>query len=152
MKMTSTGVTLAAVEGVPATPDKAGYEALTYVDIGQLTSVPAFGPTITVVESNPLATGLTEKFVGFTNNGSLSLEADYDDEDAGQALVLAASEFGGATFGQPHSFELTYPTGAKRYFVGKFFGATENPGSANSMVTTSMQLEIDSVVLRVPAP
>lgn len=151
MKMTSTGVKLGAVAGVPTAFDKTGYEKLTYVNIGQLTSIPAFGPTVTVVESNPLATGLTEKFVGFTNNGSLSLEADYDDKDAGQVLVMAASEFGGATFGKQHSFEITYPSGAKRYFVGKFFGATENPGSANSMITTTMQLEIDSVVLRVPS-
>ncbi|MGO2457033.1 hypothetical protein [Vibrio casei] len=151
-KSTSTGVKLGCVEGVPATPDEDGYSALAYVDIGQLTNVPAFGPTITVVESNPLATGVTEKNVGFTNNGSLALEADFDDEDEGQALVLAATEFGTASFGKEHSFELTYPSGRKAYWTGKFFSGTENPGSANSMVTMAVNVEINTAVLRVAAP
>lgn len=151
-KMTSTGVTIAAVEGAPATFDQAGFEALSFVNIGQVSNIPAFGPTIQVVESNPLATGITEKFVGFVNYGSVALEADYDDEDAGQALVTDAVTTTDASFGQNFSFELTYSTGAKRYWVGKFFSATENPGSANSMVSTSMNVEINTPVLKVAAP
>lgn len=152
MKMTSTGVTIAAVLGAPATFDQAGFEALTFTTIGQVSNIPAFGPTVQVVESNPLATGITEKFVGFVNYGSVALEADYDDTDAGQALVTSAVDTGDASFGQDFSFELTYSTGAKRYWVGKFFSATENPGSANSMVSTSMNVEINTPVLKVAAP
>lgn len=151
MKMTSTGITIAAVLGAPATFDQAGFEALTFENIGQVSNIPAFGPTVQVVESNPLATGITEKFVGFVNYGSVALEADYDDEDAGQSLVTSAVDTGDASFGQDFSFELTYSTGAKRYWVGKFFSATENPGSANSMVSTSMNVEINSPVLKVAA-
>lgn len=149
--MTSTGITIGAVLGAPATFDQAGFEALTFENIGQVTNVPAFGPTVQVVESNPLATGITEKFVGFVNYGSVALEADYDDTDAGQALVTSAVDTGDASFGQDFSFELTYSNGAKRYWVGKFFSATENPGSANSMVSTSMNVEINTPVLKVAA-
>ena len=150
--MTSTGITIAAVLGAPATFDAAGFEALTFENIGQVTNVPTFGPTIQVVESNPLATGITEKFVGFVNYGSVALEADYDDEDTGQALATSAVDTNDASFGENFSFELTYSTGAKRYWVGKFFSATENPGSANSMVSTSMNVEINTPVLKVAAP
>ncbi len=151
-KMTSTGITLESVEGVPATFDAAGFAALTFVGLGQLTNIPAFGPTIQVVESNPLATGITEKFVGFVNYGSVALEADYDDEDAGQTLATDAVTTTDASFGKDFSYKLTYSTGAVRYWVGKFFSATENPGGANSMVTTSMSVEINSPVLKVAAP
>lgn len=151
-KMTSTGVNIRAVEGAPATFDQAGFEALSFVNIGQVSNIPAFGPTVQVVESNPLATGITEKFVGFVNYGSVALEADYDDEDAGQALVTDAVTTTDASFGKDFSFELEYQSGAKRYWVGKFFSATENPGSANSMVSTSMNVEINTPVLKVAAP
>lgn len=150
--MTSTGITLEAVEGVPATFDDTGFAALTFVKIGQIVNIPAFGPTVQVVESNPLETGITEKFVGFVNYGSVALEADYDDEDAGQTLVVSAVDTTDASFGKQFSFKLTYSTGAVRYWLGKFFSATENPSGANSMVTTSMNVEIDSPVLKVAAP
>ena len=151
-KMTSTGIKIAAVLGAPATFDDAGYKALTYVDMGQVTNIPEFGPTIQVVNSEPLATGITEKFVGFVNYGSVAIEADYDDEDAGQSLATDAVTTTDASFGKDFSFELTYPSGAVRYWVGKFFSATENPGGANSMVTTSMTVEINTPVLKVAAP
>lgn len=151
-KQTSTGIKIAAVLGRPATLDKAGYEALTYADIGEVTNVPDFGATIQVVESNPLATGVTEKFVGFVNYGSVALEADYDDEDTGQALATDAVDPTHANFGKEFSFQLTYASGATRYWVARFFSATEAPGGANSMVTTSMNVEINTPVLKVPAP
>lgn len=150
-KMTSTGIKLEVVEGAPATFNETGFAGLTYTKIGQVTNIPAFGPTVQVVESNPLETGITEKFVGFVNYGSVALEADYDDEDAGQSLVTDAVTTTDASFGKDFSFKLTYQSGAVRYWVGKFFSATENPGSANSMVSTSMTVEINSPVLKVAA-
>lgn len=153
MKMTSTGIKFSAFQGLPATLDAAGFEAVSmvYVKIGQISNIPEFGPTISVVESNPLETGITEKFTGFVNYGSITIEADYDDEDAGQELVLNAVTTTDASFGKEFSFKLEYQSGAVRYWVGRFFSATENPGSANSMVTTSMNVEINSPVVRVAA-
>lgn len=153
MKMTSTGIKISAFQGLPATIDAAGFAAvgMVYVKIGQVTNIPEFGPTIQVVESNPLETGITEKFTGFVNYGSTTIEADYDDEDAGQQLVQGAVTTTDASFGKEFSYKLEYQSGAVRYWVGRFFSATENPGSANSMVTTSMSVEINSPVIRVAA-
>ena len=148
-KMTSTGIKISAVEGVPATETETGYEALTYVKIGQVTNIPEFGPTVQVVTSEPLETGITEKYVGFVDYGSVSIDADYDDEDAGQDMVTDAVTTTHASFGKDFSFKLEYPSGAVRYWIGKFFSATENPGSANSMVGTSMQVEINSPIVKV---
>ena len=149
MKFTSAGITIAAVEGVPSTFDKAGFSVMPFVDIGKVSNIPAFGPTVQVVESNTLATGITEKYVGFVNYGSVAIEADYDDEDLGQELVSDAVTTTDPSFGKDFSFDLTYPNGSKRYWVGRFFSATESPNSANSMVSTSMNVEINSPILKV---
>ncbi|AUR90856.1 hypothetical protein NVP1151O_15 [Vibrio phage 1.151.O._10N.222.46.B1] len=151
-KQTSTGILLGCVLGAPATENETGYDALTYVNLGELTNIPDFGATVQVVESNPLATGITEKFPGFVNFGSVGLEADLDDEDPGQGLATDAVAPDHASFGKIFSFELTYASGAKRYWQARFFSATEAPGSANSMVTTKMNVEIVSKIVKVAAP
>jgi hypothetical protein len=148
-KMVSTGITLSVVNALPATYDAVGYAALTYTKIGELNAVPAFGATTAVVEATPLETGIVEKDKGFTNYGSVALTAYFDDADAGQAIMAAAVE--GASKFNRHSFKLTYPSGAVRYFAGKVFSYTEEPGSANQHVGCTMSLEIETKIVRVPA-
>lgn len=151
MKMTSTGVVLSVVADTPATNDAAGYEALTFVEVGELVDLPEYGPTVTVVESNPLKTGITEKFAGFTNYGSVSLGLEWDPEDAGQTILADAINPGGAYV--VHSFKVAYNDGTVEYFQGGVFSYTRAPGSANSMVGSTAQVEINTEVLRVaPGP
>lgn len=147
---TSTGVLVGLVAAEPATFDQAGFAALTFVNIGELTNVPEFGPDVQVVTHEPLADGITKKFKGFINYGSVALEAGLDDDDAGQALIEAGVT--GGDKNTEHSFKLTYPDGAVRYWTGKLFSYTENPGSANSMVSTTVNVEINSPILKVAAP
>jgi hypothetical protein len=150
MVLTSTGTKLSVVAAVPATFTEAGFDALTFVEVGEVTSIPEFGPNVQVVTHEPLATGVTEKYKGFINYGSLALEAAYDDGDAGQGVMSDAVT--GATQNDEHSFKIEMQDGSVRYFTGKVFSYTENPGAANSMVACSMQLEINSPVLKVAAP
>ena len=150
-KMTSTGATLGVVADVPTTFDDTGYSALTYVDVGSLVDLPEYGPNTAVVESLPLATGRVEKFKGFINNGSISLGLEIDFEDAGQAILEAGVT--GATKNDQHSFKITYPDGTIEYFTGKIFSYTRAPGSANSMVGSTVQVEIDTDIVRaLPTP
>lgn len=151
-KQTSTGVKIYCVEGEPATFDQVGFEALTFTQIMEVTNVPTFGPNIQVVTSEPLETGVTEKYIGFVNFGSTSIEADLDDEDPGQALALDACTPGDPSFGKQFSFKFEYASGSVRYFLGRFFSADETPGSANAMIGTSMVVEVNSKILRIPAP
>lgn len=148
--LTSTGILVALSLGRPATTDEAGFAAKTYTNLGELTSVPAFGPTTAVVEHNPLATGVTEKYKGFINYGSVALEAAYDSEDSGQDL--ASEGVTGSGQFSDYSFRLTYQDGSIRYWYAGIFSYTENPGSANSMVGTSIQCEINSQIVKVVAP
>lgn len=152
--MTSTGATLEVSASLPATEDETGYDALTYTKIGGITNLGAFGASAAVVESNQLDNIITGKYKGQLNQGSMSIDSEYDPEDAGQAIMFTAVEdvtTGGAAFDR-HSFKLTYQTGDVRYFGGKVFTATENVGGVNAMVAGSLNVEIETVIVRVAAP
>ena len=152
-KITSTGVVLGVVADTPTTIDDdatTGFPSLTYVTVGEVVDLPPYGPTVQVVESNPLATGITEKFKGFKNYGSISIGLEVDFDDAGQDIMSAATD--GAEENTRHSFKVTYSDGTVEYFAGKSFSFVRGPGSANSMVAATSQVEIETPVVRVAAP
>lgn len=144
---TSTGITLSVVQDEPATIDAAGFENLTFVEVGEVTEVPEFGPNTEVVTHQPLATGVTEKYPGFTDNGSLAISMGQDAEDAGQTIMLESQEL--ANKGAVYSFSIEFNDGTIDYFTGGIFSYTTNPGGANSMVASSGQIEINSAIIRV---
>jgi len=148
--LTSTGTIFSLVAEEPATLDQAGFEALTFVEVGKVTNVPEYGPNVQVVTLEPLATGITEKYKGFINYGSMSVEAAYLEGDAGQALIDLGVT--GANKNKQHSFKIEYQDGSVRYFIGGIFSNTENPGSANSMIMSSVQIELNSPVFKIAAP
>lgn len=148
--LTSTGTVLKVFAGAPATFDKVGYEALALVAVGEVTDLPEYGPNVQVVNHEPLATGVTEKYKGFINYGSIAVGLGYDVADAGQLILSTAVS--GATKNDPHSFAIEYQDGSVDYFMGGVFSYTKNPGSANSIVGSTAQIEINSEVLNVPAP
>jgi hypothetical protein len=144
---TSTGVLMGIVKAVPATYDQAGFAALTFVNVGEVTDIPEYGPTVQVVTHEPLATGVTEKYKGFINYGSVSIGLGYDISDAGQ-YVLSEGTDGTGQFDE-HSVSITYPSGDVDYFTCKVFSYTKNPGSANSIVASTAALEINTKVVVV---
>jgi hypothetical protein len=146
-KQTSTGIKLRVATGIPATQDQPGYEAMTWVEIGEIVDLPEYGPSVQVVESNPLKTGVTEKFPGFTNYGSLAIGMELDAADVGQIALEAALPVAGVK--SPQSFHIEYSATLSEYFFGSIFGNTRTPGSNNSMVGSTVATEIDSVVTRV---
>jgi hypothetical protein len=149
-KQPNTGLKYSIAVGAPTTEDQLGYDALTFDQVKEVTNYPAFGANVAVIESNPLETGITEKYKGFTNFGSTSVDMDLDDTDPGQAALISAAE--GANKNTIHSHKLEYPNGEVRYFQGQVFSAQETPGGQNSMITLSANIEISSAILRVAAP
>lgn len=144
---TSTGLILAVSAGEPATVDASGFGALTYTTVGEVTDVPEYGPTTDVVNHQPLATGITEKYKGFTDYGSTSVGLGYDSSDAGQTILKTASTPGSGTFNTNHSFRATYSDGSIDYFFGQVFSYTKAPGGANSIVASTANIEINSVIV-----
>lgn len=145
--MTSTQTILRISASTPATFDEAGYAALTYTEVKEVTTIPAYGPTRQVVTHDPLATGVTEKYGGFINYGSVAVEGAYDSADAGQSIlrtnVLSATDL--------ISIQIEYQDGSIDYTYGKAFSSTKAPSSANSMVSTSMTIEFNKPIVEVAA-
>lgn len=146
----TTGIVFSVSAATPATDDQAGYEALTFTEVGELLTIPAFGADTQVITYEPLKDGITKKDKGFINYGSQALVAVMDTEDAGQIIMISAAE--GANKLVEHSFKLEYPLGEVRYYQGKVFSYQEEPGSSNSMINVNMNLEINTPILRIAAP
>jgi len=151
-KQTNIGLTVSIVEGLPATQDQAGFEALTFVKVGQVTNVGPSGATAAEVPSKPLETGITEYFIGFIDFGNMTIDMDFDEDDAGQLLIRDAMDINDTSFGKEFSVKLKYLSGTTRYFVGRFFGAPETAGGADSMVTMSTTYRINKQPVYVAAP
>lgn len=147
---TSTGIIASVFAGEPATYDEAGFAALAWVKVAEVTSIGEYGATTDVVEHQPLETGVTEKFKGFINYGSPTFDLARDASDAGQAILSAASD--GATRFDEHSFKFEYNDGSIDYFTSKVFSYTKNPGGANNMVGSTCQLEANAKPVEVAAP
>jgi len=145
--MTSTETILRVSAATPATFDEAGYAALTFTEVKEVTTIPAYGPTRQVVNHEPLATGVTEKYGGFINYGSVAVDGAYDSTDAGQSILRANVLSATALL----SIAIEYQDGSIDYTYGKAFSSTKNPGSANSMVGSSMNIEFNKPIVEVAA-
>lgn len=128
--------TISVSAALPATFDAAGYVALTFTAVGQVTDWTPGGQVYNVVTSNPIAQRSTDKYKGTFNNGADSITINRDDDDAGQILVLAA-----LAADTDYSFEVTYRDGTIDYFTGKVVSFDTVAGGADSIVQRTISLE-----------
>lgn len=147
MTQTSTGTLFAVSAAAPATIDQAGFEALTYTDVGEVTDIAEIGSDTAVVTHQPLATGIVEKFKGFINYGSSSVSFAKDSSDAGQAIMQSGAD--GANKNLQHSVKITLQDGTVLYFVVKIFSFKITPGSADSIVGSTSAIELESLIVEV---
>lgn len=140
---TSAGTKLAISAAAPATQTEAGYEALTYTEIGNVESIGAFGAVTEEVTFQPLR-GPRQSHKGGTNYGSLNPSLAQDESDAGQTLLRTASDSPTSLY----AFEVTFPGGAKRFFQGRVFGFPENVGAANAMLMANPTIGISTAVVK----
>ena len=57
----------------------------------------------------------------------------------------------GATKNLQHSFKIEYQDGSVDFYSARIFSYTKAPGSANSMVGSTVQVEINTPITRVAA-
>lgn len=149
-KQVNTGVLLAVSAGQPATFDPAGYAAMTFTAVGEVLSIDVFGGSADEVQSQPLATGVTEYFRGFIQYGNPSLGLERDATDAGQVILKA--HFDGANAGDAFSAKVTLPDGEVIYLDVRAFSYNVNIGAANSMIGSTVNLRVNKVPVYVAAP
>jgi selenophosphate synthase len=76
--------------GVPATIDAAGFGALSYTEVKEVTDIGMIGPESAVITHQPVSENTTYKLKAGRNNGSLDLKGARAPTDPGQALLIAA--------------------------------------------------------------
>jgi len=144
---TSSGTTYAISAGEPATYDQAGFAALTFTDVAEVTDMGEYGASFEVVSHNPLATRRTVKRKGTVNDGAMSLQLGRDPSDAGQAILIAGVD--GAGIDVVHSHKVTLQDGTIQYFTGQIYSYTTNVGSANQIVSAAATVELDNKIIEV---
>lgn len=89
---TSAGVLFKISAGVPATFNAAGYAALTFTTVGEITDMSGFGVTWSNSTGNQLALRGTQKKKSVRDPGNLDLTLNLDTDDAGQILMKTARD------------------------------------------------------------
>lgn len=143
---TSAGTSI-AIGAAPSTIDVAGFDAVSYDVIGEVTDAGEYGKVFNLVTHNPLATRKTEKFKGSFNNGSITLQLAIDESDVGQNAADAALESDDS-----FSIRVTKQNGSIDYFTSQVMSFTTSVGSVDSIESGSIQLEIDSEIINKAAP
>ena len=128
---------------LPATYNKAGYTALTWVLISDVTNVGEYGREYDLIEHTPIDTRLKQQIKGNYSCGSLSLTIGSVPADAGQVIMLAAS-----TSDNNYSFKIERTDLDIDAFTAKVtsYKPTINGGSIISMAANvSIQTDVINI-------
>lgn len=140
------GTFIGVSAALPATEDAAGYAAVvSYDEVGELTEVPEYGPEHDTVTHVPLKTGITAKFHGALNYGSLSMPMALSVADAGQIVLKAALESKARI-----AMKITYADGSVDYTQGKVMGFMRG-ASIGGVVAATVKFEIETKIIEVAA-
>lgn len=135
---TSAGTTLAISAGNPATFNQAGFEALSFTEIGEITDISGdVGRTYNVVTHNPLKTRATVKKKGSYNSGSYTAPLALDRDDAGQAVARAA-----LASDNDYAFCITEQNGTKVYHLGIVTAFTTSYGNVDQITSGTISIDV----------
>ncbi len=133
----SAGSTLSLSAGIPATFNVAGYTALTWTAVGEITDLGEFGREFNLITHNPLGSRGTVKLKGSFNEGSISVSLALDTDDAGQILAKAA-----ALSDNDYSVKIITQNGDDFYMQVKVMSFKVQVGSVDSVTSATMTMEI----------
>lgn len=123
-----------------------------WTEIRGTTNLGSAGDTSALVTSDQIGAARTRKLKGVRNAGSMEVVADLDYSDAGQLAVIAAEKAK-----ETYAFRLVFndaPVGgtpSERLFTALVMSAAEQWNEANSVMSLSATLELDSNIVRVAA-
>jgi hypothetical protein len=126
----------------PATYDLAGFGAVTFTPIGEVTSLGSFSSVYNLVTHNPLKTRNVVKRKGSKNDGTISLEAALYNADAGQTQLRAAVESDNS-----YSFKIVLQDSTTYFFTAQVMSAEINVGGVDQITALTANLEIDNTIL-----
>lgn len=142
--VTFAGTQISVSAGVPATYDAAGFAALTYTAIGEISSAPGNGGTkFEDVSYSVLGVRATKHLKGTSDQEEEELEVVVDRSDAGQQLLKAALQSD-----NQYAFKVVYNNGEIDYFQALVTGFAGQGGDSNTvrMATVNFRRDYRNVV------
>lgn len=134
------GTTIGISSSAPATYNTAGYDALTFTEIGEITNLGEFGQKFNVIKHNPIKSRGTVKKKGSYDNGTLPLKGGYDSDNAGQILLKAS-----ASSDNNHFLKVTFTNGDIVYMPILTTSFIVGAGGVDDLVSFSAEAEITEV-------
>jgi hypothetical protein len=141
---TSAGTTVSVSASAPATYDAAGFAALTYTQIGEITDAGTYGRKYSLVTHNPLDSRQTIKRKGSFNDGTMQLKLARVPSDAGQTILVAARDDDDS-----YSFKIVLQDGTINYFTAQVMSYDTMVGSVNQITGSQVDLELDNAVVEI---
>jgi len=136
---TSAGTKLYVSASAPATYNTAGFGALSWTEVGEITDFGEWGKEYNLVTHNPVGSRQTVKRRGSYNNGAATLSMARVPSDAGQTLLIAAADSDTS-----YSFKVVFQDLTGQYFSAQTMKYTTNVGSVDQIFAASVSLEIDN--------
>lgn len=136
----------------PATYNKAGYEAVTWTEVGEISNITGdVGAMYSEGTFSVLGNRGIVKRKGSYDNGNVTVEYGYYRADSGQEDIVAAVA-SDAPF--PFKIVMTDVADTHVYFMALVMGAPISIGGNDDFITSAVPLAIDSVsaVLKENAP
>lgn len=132
----TSGSTVGISATAPTTYNSAGYDALTFTTIGELTEIGDIGGEWSKIEHKPI-NGSAVKLKGFYDPGETTFQMALDTDDAGQILAKAAMRSKNNYY-----FKITASTGDIYYFAAKVMSFKVKFGGAESVTAADMKVDI----------
>jgi len=135
----SAGSDISVCLSQPSTLDAAGYGALTYIEIGEVTAIPSHGDTFNKIEHKPLKRRRVRKLKGTVDGGSYTLAMAYAPGDDGQQALLTALAMDTSV-----SFRETLQDGTIIYTLGLVMSKPHIIGTVDEITAAECMIEVDS--------
>lgn len=134
---TTAGTTFAVSAANPATFNAAGYNALAWTLVGEVTDLGEFGREYNLVTHNPIDKRGTQKLKGSFNEGQIALQHGLDTDDAGQIILKAAVDSDNDI-----SIRITTQNGDKYYAQAKVMSFKPSLGNVDQVTAATTSLEL----------
>lgn len=134
---TLAGTVLSVSTGVPATYDAAGYAALSWTAVGEITSIDgSLGRDYNIVDHSPIATSQVIQKKGGYKLGTMDFKVAWDQSDAGQDILRTAADAASSVL----SVRIVKQGGDIRYFTAQVAKMLEEFGTVDSVVNGMVSL------------
>lgn len=133
----------------PSAVDVSSYAGLTWVEIGEVESIAAFGDKASAITFTSLSDSRVRKLKGPRDAGDMDIVYAHDPSDAGQQALATAE---GTKFSYP--IKISVPDAQDEsapdsvfYFQAKVMGVPLNVGSATDVTKRTATLGIDTEIV-----